>query len=233
MAFYVYVFLLLIMLIMLFRGAILIRFLSDKIKVVAFIIIGAMLLRYTSIFIMYFSSSMKYLYLLKVPFFLNLLSVPIIVITVLYIFVRKDNVKFYYIFIITAVLCAAYAIVMYKCEAVLQNLEEYKFILGYTLVLSNQYIYWGYLVFNTLVIFFVLGFVNKTNANKLGIYMVLLAACITISELIAWLMGIRVLAENVLGDVGWIVVFIYALSKVKKTADRPNYKVPNKVSGKK
>ena len=86
------------------------------------------------------------------------------------------------------------------------------------------------MVFNTLVIFFVLAFVNKSNANKLGIYMVLSAACITISELIAWLMGIRVLAENILGDVGWIVVFIYALSKVKKTADRLNYKAPSKVS---
>ena len=230
MAFYVYIFLLLIMCIMLFRGAVLIKFLSNKVKVIAFIIIAAMSLRYISIFIMYFSSSMKYLYLLKVPFFLNLPSIPIIAFTVLYIFVRKDNVKFYYIFIITAVLCAAYAIMMYKCEAVLQNLEEYKFILGYTLVLSNQYIYWGYLVFNTLVVFFVLGFVNKSNANKLGIYMVILAACITIVELILWLMGTRVLAENILGDVGWIAVFVYALSKVKKTTESPNYKVSNKVS---
>lgn len=220
MAFYIYIFLLLVVFVMLFKGAILIKFLSNKIKVMAFIIIVAMMLRYISIFIMYFSRSIKYLYLLKIPFFLNLLSIPIIVFTVLYIFMRKDNIKFYYIFIITAVLCAAYAIMMYKCEAVLQNLEECKLILGYTFVLSNYYIYWIYIVFNTLVIFFVLGFVNKRSANKLGIYMVLLAACITIIELILWLMGIKILAENILGDVSWIIVFMYALSKVKKTADK-------------
>ncbi|MFL0196088.1 hypothetical protein ACJDU8_10995 [Clostridium sp. WILCCON 0269] len=209
----IYIFLLPVMFLMLIQGLVWTKSLPGKIKVITFIIIIAMIFRYISISIMLFATNMKYLYMLKIPFFLNLIVVPMIVFTVLYIFIRKNNIKFYYIFIISIMLILLYIFIMYKCAAVLQIVEKSV----YTLVfLQHIYIYWTYIVFNTLIIFFVLGFVNKKGVNKLGIYLVLLAAFVTVIESILWFMGIRILVENILGDIFWVIVLIYALNKVKK-----------------
>ncbi|WP_368489629.1 hypothetical protein [Clostridium sp. BJN0013] len=209
----IYIFLLPVIFLLLIQGLVWIKFLPHKIKAISFIVITAMILRYISIFIMLFATNMKYLYMLKIPFFLNLIAVPVIAITILYIFMRKNNIKFYYVFIVSIVLTLLYVFIMYNCKAVLQSVAESV----YTLVfLQHIYIYWTYIVFNTLIIFFIIGFVNKKSSNKLGIYLVLIAAFISIIELILWIVGVRILVENIVGDMFWILALIYALNKVKK-----------------
>jgi hypothetical protein len=130
---------------------------------------------------------------------------------------RKDNIKFYYIFIISILLCGLYVFVIYNYEAVLENVNQYSLIWGYSLALpKDSYVYWAYVVFNTLVIFFTLAFMGKNNPNKFGIYLMILAAVITSAEFITWLLGIKILAQTILGDISWIIVLIYALNKVRK-----------------
>jgi hypothetical protein len=57
---------------------------------------------------------------------------------------------------------------------------------------------------------------GKNNPNKFGIYLMILAAVITSAEFITWLLGIKILAQTILGDISWIIVLIYALNKVRK-----------------
>ena len=148
----IYIFLLPIVFLLLIQGLIWVKFLPYKIKVISLIVITAMLFRYISIFIMLFDTNMEYLYMLKIPFFLNLIAIPIIAFTILYIFIRKNNIKFYYIFIVSSVLTLLYVFIMYNCRAILQSVEES----AYTLVfLQHMYIYWTYIVFNTLIVFFI------------------------------------------------------------------------------
>lgn len=209
----IYIFLLPSIFLLLIQGLVWIKSLPDKIKVISFIVIIAMIFRYISIFIMLLDANVKYLYLLKIPFFLNLITIPIITFTILYIFMKKNNIKFYYIFIVSSALVLLYIFIMCNCKAVLQSVEG----ATYTLVFSQyMYIYWIYIVFNTLVVFFILGFVNVKNSHRLGIYLVLISAFITILESVLWIMGMRILVENVLGDMFWILALIYALGKVRK-----------------
>ncbi|UZQ48790.1 hypothetical protein [Clostridium kluyveri] len=211
----IYIFLLPIIFLLLIQGLAWIKFLPYKIKAISFIVITAMIFRYISILIMLFATNMEYLYMLKIPFFLNLIAVPIMAFTILYIFIRKNNIKFYYIFIISIVLTLMYVFIMYNCKVVLQSVKESV----YTLVfLQHIYIYWTYIVFNTLIIFFIIGFVNKKSSSGLGIYLVLTAASVTVIEFILWIVGVRILAENIVGDIFWILALIYALNKVKKNA---------------
>ena len=209
----IYIFLLPIVFLLLIQGLIWVKFLPYKIKVISLIVITAMLFRYISIFIMLFDINMEYLYMLKIPFFLNLIAVPIMAFTILYIFIRKNNIKFYYIFIVSSVLTLLYVFIMYNCRVILQSVEES----AYTLVfLQHMYIYWTYIVFNTLIVFFIIGFVNKKSSSRLGIYLVLAAASVTVIESILWVVGIKILTENIIGDIFWVIALIYALNKVKK-----------------
>lgn len=217
MVFYIYICLLPVMLMMIIEGFIWIKFLPVKVKIMTFFILIAMIFRYISISILFLSNNIKYLYMLKIPFFLNLIAIPLMALTVMYIFMRKDNTKFYYIFAISAILFGYYGFIMHSYGAVLENVQQYQVVLGYTMYLpKDSYIYWIYIVFNTLVVFLALGFMGKNNPNKFGIYMMILAACITAAEYISWLLGVRILVQTVLGDMSWIAVLIYALNKVKK-----------------
>ncbi len=212
-----YICLLPIMFIMIIQGFAWIKFLPNKVKIITLFILIAMLFRYICILILFLADNIKYLYMLKIPFFLNLIAVPLIAFTAMYIFMRKDNIKFYYIFVISAVLCVLYGFIMHNYEVILKNAQQYPAVLGYTMTFSKgSYIFWPYIVFNTLVIFFVLGFMGKNNPNKFGIYIIVLAACITSVELIAWLLDVKVLVQPVLGDVSWTAVWIYVLNKVRK-----------------
>lgn len=211
--FYIYIFLLIIVFLLLFTATYLTRFAPKKIKTITIFIILAMFVRYFSSLILFLSSNIKYLYLLKVFFFLNLVSVPLLALTVLYVFVRMDNIKFSYIFIIASIILGIYAVAMYKCPGFLQSTENH----GYTILfLEHMYIYWIYIVVNTIILFTAIGIIGNKSIIKIGMYFVAVSALGTILELILWTMGIMLLQEIILGDVLWISTLVYALNKVKK-----------------
>lgn len=210
---YIYIFLLIMVFLLLSTAIYLIRLAPKKIKTITMLIIFAMFLRYFSLLVFFLSSNIKYLYLLKVLFFSNLVSVPLLALTVLYIFVRKDNIKFSYIFIVAAIILVLYAVTMYKCPGFLQSTKSY----GYTMIfIEHMYIYWIYIVLNTIILFIATSLINKKNVIKVGIYLMIVSSLATIIELIMWTMGIVLLQEIVLGDAIWILTLVYALNKVKK-----------------
>jgi hypothetical protein len=58
--------------------------------------------------------------------------------------------------------------------------------------------------------------VKNKNVNKLGIVFVIIASLITIVDCILWIIGIKILPENVIGDMLYMLTIVYALSKIKK-----------------
>lgn len=211
--FYIYVFLLIMVFLLLFTAIYLTRLAPKKIRTITMFIILAIFLRYFSILILFLSNNVKYLYLLKIPFFLNLVSVPLLALTVLYVFIRKDNINFSYIFIIASIIIVLYGVAMYKCPGFIQSSPS----CGYTMFfLENMYIYWIYIVGNTIILFMTMGLVGKNNMIKIGMYLVVASSFVTILELITWTMGIVILQELIIGDLFWILTLVYALNKVKK-----------------
>lgn len=210
---YIYVFLLIMVFLLLFTAIYLTRLAPKKIKTITMFIIIAMFLRYFSVLILCLSNNVKYLYLFKIPFFLNLVSIPLLALTVLYVFIRKDNINFSYIFIIASIIVVLYAVAMYKCPGFIQSSSSH----GYTMFfLEHMYIYWIYIVGNTIILFMAMGLVGKKNIIKAGIYLVVISSFVTILELITWTMGIVILQELIIGDLFWILTLVYALNKVKK-----------------
>ena len=213
LGFYGYILIVFIIFILMIEALYISKFSPNKIKAAAIIVITIILLRAISLIILSLSHNIKHLYLLKPIFFLNFISIPLLSLIALYIFIRKDNINFSYIFIIAAILAGLYGIMIYKCPALVQTNEIY----GYTMILTKDlYLYWIYVILNTIILFLTIALSSNKNINKLGISMIIFAALITIIEFILWIIGIRILAENVIGDMLWSITIVYALSKVRK-----------------
>jgi hypothetical protein len=211
--FYTYIILITIIFILIIAGLYLSKVSPKKIKTITIIIILFMLFKYIALSTLTLTSNIKYLYLLKPFFFLNLISVPLLALTVLYIFIRKDNIKFSHIFIIAAVLIGLYSIIIYKCPSSIENSR----INGYTMLFFRDvYIYWIYVVLNTLILFFAIGLVSKKNINKAGMYLVIFSSLVTVLETIFWIIGIITVGENIIGYMLWLITLVYGLNKVKK-----------------
>lgn len=212
-----YGYLLIVILILIIMGLYLSKFSPKKIKTITVFIILCMLLRYISLLALSLANNIRYLYVLKVFFFLNLMAVPLLALTALYIFIGKDNLKLSYIFIATAVLIGLYALCIYKCPSLLQNSE----IAGYTMFFyRSMYIYWIYIMLNTVILFLTILLMNQKNINKIGMYLIMLSSLITILELIIWVIGITYPLERVVGDMFWIVTLVYGLSRFKKKSGK-------------
>lgn len=213
--FYIYISLLLIIIMLLFKCFYLDLYSPKKVKTIALITILVMGLRYAVLLTLFLVSNIKYLYLLKPLFFMNLIGVPLIILIVLYIFMKGHIINFSYIFIIAGVIIALYISMMLKCTCFLQNSNN----LGYTMVFSQDtYIYWVYIGINTITLFLAVSFINKTYTNRIGMSIVILASIVTIIEYIVWITGIVLIAENIIGDMLWIIALMYALNRVKKKA---------------
>lgn len=209
---YIYAVLLILVVLLLLKIFKLSFYCPKKIKTIVIIIVSVMLLRYISLITLFLSFKMQYLYLLKPVFFMNFIAVPIIAVTTLYIFLRKDNMSFSYSFIFTILLTLLYAAVMYKCTCCVKNLDY----CGYTIVFKDNWVYWVYIALNTFMLFLAMYLLNNNNINKVGIYLIIASALMTIIEMITWIIGVSLLPENIIGDIMWIISLMYGIKKVAK-----------------
>ncbi|WML36656.1 hypothetical protein [Clostridium sp. OS1-26] len=213
LVFYGYILIVFIIFVLMIEALYISKFSPNKVKAAAIIVIMTMLLRDISLIILSLAHNIKHLYLLKPIFFLNFISIPLLALIALYIFIRRDNINFSYIFIIAAILVGLYGIMIFKCPTLVQANEIY----GYTMILTKDlYLYWSYVTLNTIILFLTIALSKNRNINKLGISMIIFAALITIIEIILWIIGIKILPENVIGDMLWSATIVYALSKVRK-----------------
>lgn len=213
MLFDMYIFVITIIMVILFYSLYLIRFSPSKIKIIGSVAIVLMFVRYICVIIMLLSHNIRYLYLLKIPYFLNFLTIPVIAVVLIYIFIRKNNISFNYVFLISFFVILLYIFVMYKFPIEVKGLDSF----GYTMIFEkNKIIYWIYIIFNTLVLFISSIFSGKSNVNKQGLYMIAFSSIITIIENLTIVINIRILPENILGDMWFIIAFVYALKKVRK-----------------
>lgn len=211
--FYGYIFIIFIVLLLMFEALYISKFSPNKIKVAAVAVILTMIMRYASLLMLSLAYNIKYLYLLKPLLFLNFLSVPLFALIALYIFIRRDNINFSYIFSIAAVMISLYGIMIYKCTVLIQGNN----IHGYTIYFAkDMYLYWIFVIVNTMTLFLAMALVRNKNVNKLGITFVIIASLVTIVELILWIIGMKISQENVIGDMLWAVTIVYALNKIKK-----------------
>lgn len=209
---YIYAALLVIGILILFRICDLSLYCPKKIRTMSIIIIIIMFLRYISMSIMFFSSKIQYLYLLKYTFFIDFIAIPIIAITVLYIFSRKDSVNFSYYFIVTIALAIVYGLIMYKCTCYVTSLDY----CGYTITFTDDLIYWIYILINTFIMFLAICLLNRSSIDKVGIYIVIFSSLLSVIEMLTYVIGFSFMPDNIVGDSMWIICLMYGLKKISK-----------------
>lgn len=185
-----------------------------KIKLMCLFIMLVYTLRYISIIIFTMINSSIYLYLLKPFYYLYLIYVPLIGLTVLYIFIRTVKINFYYVFTVIPILLIFYIMMLINVTAVLgiSNMGNH----FYTFTLQNgEYILWFYVVVNLCFAVISLFYFKNRIAIKKGIFLTLLVSMIAVIEVVAAFWGIKIFPENVLGDLAWLIVLVYSLNKVK------------------
>ncbi|ERI92614.1 hypothetical protein HMPREF1982_02223 [Clostridiales bacterium oral taxon 876 str. F0540] len=166
-----------------------------------------------ALIILLFSANIKNLYLLKPLTFFNLLAVPVLALTAIYILFRNDKINFNYCLILSAVLVPLYILLILNISI---NIEIFK-NLGYIIQFNNKNIQYGiYLIINTIYLFTAVIFIDNKNANKLGVKLIMLSSLAVIVETILNTSGIALFPYLIFGDILWIITIDYALSKLRK-----------------
>lgn len=212
MLFNIYIFILPIILVLLFYSIYIIKFSPKKVRILGSIAIALMLARYICVFKMLVSYSILNLYMLKITYFLNFIGIPIIVFIIGYVFLRRNNINFNYVFLFSAAVIIAYIFGMINLSCVTRDISGF----GYNMVFENNMIvYWIYIIFNTALLFLSIVFSGKPHVNKIGLYMLAFSAFITILEYLATIINISFFPENIFGDLCFIITCIYGITKLK------------------
>ena len=81
----------------------------------------------------------------------------------------------------------------------------------------NELLVYGiYLIVNTIFFFKAVVFLGNKTSNKLGMWLILVAALIVIIEVVVNTSGVSILPSILFGDVIWILTADYSLYKFKK-----------------
>lgn len=212
--YFIYLTLLLIVLLILYKGMELsVKYAPLKIKYVSIGVLLAMTLRYISLFVMLFMKNIKYLYVLKPIFFINLIAIPISALIILYILARNDKIKLSFVFILFPVFLIVYIIMLYKLPCYIVLNANF----GYNMFIDKQIIVFGiYIIINTLILFGSILLLDNKYTNKPGLILVIVSALVTIVEVLLMLNGIKLLPSVIIGDLTWILTLDYAISRLKK-----------------
>ena len=209
----IYFLLLFIMILLLYEGIICsLYYVPRKIKIISFVALILMTLRYIALLILLIVKDQNYLYMLKPLVYTNFLCIPICGIISVFIFARKSTIKLRKIILIVGILCLGYCIVIYNSNAntAISNLY------GHTIKLQlENYFYYTSLILNSILIIMGINLFNRHYSNKLGASLIVISSSIT---LIAVLLTSINTSFNFLflGDIFWVLTMDYALMKVKR-----------------
>jgi hypothetical protein len=190
-----------------------IRYAPSKIRLLSIFVFILLAAREVSLLILFFCENIAYLYLLKPFVFLYIFAIPLAVVICLYIFMRNDRINFSYSFIVGIVILVFYIILMIKIPYGVQIGQQFGYYISLLNPLPGEYFY---IAVNTAALIICILQIGKPGVNNVGLYMIVLAALITIVETFLSLIGIEFLAHNVVGDACWVFVLNYALMRLKK-----------------
>ena len=188
------------------------RYVPKKIKVMSVIVMLLLFLRVFSLFTLFFSSNINYLYLLKPLVLVNIPVIPLVLLMCMYIFLRNDKINFSYIFPLAAFFLVAYLLLMYRLPAVVRMSQIY----GYTIqLLHGVPVLYGFAAFNTLILIVCILQTGKQGANTVGIYFVTFTAIVCIAEVLLNILGLEAIPHGIVGDFLSVLTMNFALQRLK------------------
>lgn len=209
----IYFLLLFIMILLLYEGIICCLYHAPKkIKIMSFIVLILMTLRYIALLILLIAKDQNYLYLLKPFVYTNFLCIPICGIISIFIFARNSDIKLKKNLFMFVILVIAYYMVIYNSSGNITISNIY----GHTIKIQlEDYFYVASLIINSILIIMGIKLFNKTYASKLGAALIIISASIT-------LIAVPLTSINtsfdfmVICDISWILTMVYGLMKFKR-----------------
>lgn len=187
---------------------------ARKIRILSLIVFSILLLRYATLLILFYSSKITYLYNLKYSFSLQLCAIPVLISIIIYIVIRNNKISFNYVYLLAITFLFIYIGIVLKNEVSLRMFMDYKF--GYYMYFVNEYILVYYGAINLIALIFTIWMLYESN-DKRTIYLCIFSALVSVIEVVATLMGIRVMPQYLLGELCWISALVYSIKRIKKS----------------
>ena len=216
MLLYTYIILLLLIIIAILVGIKLSAGVPNKIKILSSITLILLFLRYISLLIIFLQDNIKYMYMLKLFYFLHFTCIPILGIICLYILLRNDNINFQYVLMASFVYIILYFIWILRTSANVILFNNYNF--GYIINLANNlwYVDIIYIFINVSFLIAAVNIFNKDRSDKVGGALVIFAALSTIVIIMLPYLVDNFIPQYVLNELMWVIAMDYCLAKVKK-----------------
>lgn len=190
-----------------------------KIKIYLTIVITLFLLRHIALFLLCILKNSTIIYYLKPLIFLNHLTIPLIVLAITYVYLRSEKLNFGGSYIIAALACAIYAILLRTSKASVEVSYLYGFVLRVdkeTNIFLFSLILLGILLILNVIL------LDKPFANKKGIWLIIIAILTVMIEDIIILGGIKLFPYSVIGDMLFIIIMNFVLKSFKITSKKLN-----------
>ncbi|MCM0646843.1 hypothetical protein NBE98_00465 [Clostridium swellfunianum] len=212
--YFIYLAVILLIFLLIYYGIVFsLKFAPHKIRILSLSALIASCFRYIGLLVFLITGNIKNLYLLKPVMFLNILCIPVLGITSLYICSRSNKIKFNYCIGAASILLLAYAAAISKLPISIDIFNS----LGYIMSFNNELLVCGiYLILNTIFFFIAVISLGSKLSNRLGTWFILFSAFAVMIEVIARFMGIIIFPALIIGDAIWLFTTDYALYKLKK-----------------
>ncbi len=210
---YIYLFLILSMMFLIYESVTSsIKYCPVKIKEVLIISFVLLISRIVSLLVLLLADNMKSVYLMKNLVFLNIIYIPIIIYTCLYIFYRNTRMDikwFYGIFIIGII---AYFACIFKIPM------EYYISLsyGYNIILNNSLPYKILLCVNGLSFFMAIKSLRYKHSVKWGTALIGIASLVFVGATAMALKSSENIGYLLIGDLAWVIVLYGSIRTFKK-----------------
>lgn len=183
-----------------------------KIKIFLNIVLIPLIVRYITLIINFTVEEQRIIYFLKYLYNLNYLCIPLIIIVILYIFLRNENLRFNYLYIIFIAFITLYLIMIkvYKHNILI----DIKF--GFIIRLENSsLVTLIYLIIIASFLVFTLINLDKPFSNKIGMRYILGALSLYLAEFILVLSGLYIYPFSIIGELLVYLVLLKSISTFK------------------
>ncbi|GAA0083937.1 hypothetical protein UT300007_03760 [Clostridium sp. CTA-7] len=169
-----------------------------KIKLFVSISLMPLILRYIVLLLGVFIEKQGIIYFLKYYVFFNYFSVPLIILSALYIFLRNEKQKFNRNYIFMIILALLYVALVYTYKISISITNNFGFVISLKDGMIPILIY--LIIIASLSVFILIN-LDKPFSNKVGMRILLISLMLYIIEYILLLGGINIYPYPIIGEV--------------------------------
>lgn len=189
------------------------RYAPIKIKIMSTILYPTLMIRNIVLLMLFLSSNMVYLHLLKPFYNLHLVMIPFAAVSAIFILWRNDKLRYskVYILFIGTILAYVLLLLINPLNIQLHSGNSYKMVFQQPLI-PNLY----YLFIN--LFFLLVGIQMRIEKGRVqtGSFIVITAAVVGLLDIGISVIGYKLFPDNLLGELMWIITFNYALNSFKR-----------------